>query len=34
MTIHLEFWPALAFAVVVFSWAAFALMVLSRMKPP
>jgi len=34
MTIHLEFWPTLAFVVVMLSWFAFVIAFLVRHKPP
>src|SRR5437016_11537585 len=34
MVIHLNFWPTLAFAVVLLSWFAFVILFLARKKPP
>ena len=34
MVIHLNFWPTLAFAVVLLSWFAFVILFLARQKPP
>src|SRR3989454_9383279 len=34
MVIHLNFWPTLAFAVVLLSWFAFVILFLAREKPP
>src|SRR5437879_6628826 len=34
MVIHLNFWPMLAFAVVLLSWFAFVILFLARQKPP
>src|SRR5438094_5095295 len=34
MVIHLNFWPTLAFAVVLLSWFAFVILFLERKKPP
>ena len=34
MVIHLNFWPTLAFAVVLLSWFAFVILFFTRQKPP
>src|SRR5207247_6967747 len=34
MVIHLNFWPTLAFAVVLLSWFVFVILFLARKKPP